>query len=329
MTDLIEFSWWGSDNAPPENFKTKKQLSELGLSPKKARGVIHTNKYDLLLYDITDNESVKPKRVLTEKQLTALEKGREKQMFNNFLRDNYFQLKRQINFIEMVKDIIYNHKSFLIVQTATTGLEYPFICEISIINQDGKILFDSLIDPCSEFDSGAIHYHGITPEMVNNKPNFKNIYPQLKSIIENKLIFSWNDFHKGAINFNCRKFMLDKINFSFEDLQWIYSCIDFPWLDITGEGYSYLYKLESNHRATDTALKALEKMREISLIPTPNVIDDYNSKSKIDRELLIKWYREKYPNDVIYNTPKDTDVMLGNCHFCPDDFSVMLSPNSK
>lgn len=167
--------------------------------------------------------------------------------------------------------------------------------------------------------------------MVNDKPTFKDIYPQLKSIIENKLIFSWHDFHKKAINFNCRKFMLDKINFKFEDLQWIYSCIDFPFLDsetFGNEAYYHLVKLESSHRATDTAIKSFEKMIEISNLITNNVIDFYDNSNNIDRDLLIKWYLEKYPNDQILDTPKDTDLILSPSMDAPDD-ALVLSPNNK
>lgn len=46
-TDLQVFDWWGrGNNPPPENLKTKKQLSEIGLSPLNPVGVIYWRKGD-------------------------------------------------------------------------------------------------------------------------------------------------------------------------------------------------------------------------------------------------------------------------------------------
>ena len=69
MSDLVEYSWWGETNAPPDNLKTKKQLSEIGLAPVKPVGIIYTKKYNCLLYDVNNPESVRSKKPPTQKQL--------------------------------------------------------------------------------------------------------------------------------------------------------------------------------------------------------------------------------------------------------------------
>ena len=67
---IQEYSWWGFDeNSPPENLKTRKQLSELGLRTGEPVGVIRTPKYDCYLYD---PNTCPAKRPLTEKQRNAL-----------------------------------------------------------------------------------------------------------------------------------------------------------------------------------------------------------------------------------------------------------------
>jgi DNA polymerase III subunit epsilon len=76
---IIEYSWWGKDNEPPEHLKTKKQLAEIGLKPLNPVGVIYTRKYDLCLYDPNDLDSAIPKKKATVAQLQALAKGREVQ----------------------------------------------------------------------------------------------------------------------------------------------------------------------------------------------------------------------------------------------------------
>ena len=71
---MKKYSWWGFDeNSPPENLKTKRQLSALGLQPGEPIGVIHTPKYDCCLYDPS---TCPPKRPLTEKQREAIARKR-------------------------------------------------------------------------------------------------------------------------------------------------------------------------------------------------------------------------------------------------------------
>lgn len=67
---IKEYSWWGfDDNSPPENLKTKKQLSTMGLKPGEPVGVIRTPDYNCYLYDPS---TCPAKRPLTEKQRAAL-----------------------------------------------------------------------------------------------------------------------------------------------------------------------------------------------------------------------------------------------------------------
>lgn len=72
---MIKYDYWGGSNPPPENLKTTKQLTELGLKGVKAVGFIETRKYTISLYNINDINSVKPKRQATSKQLESLKKG--------------------------------------------------------------------------------------------------------------------------------------------------------------------------------------------------------------------------------------------------------------
>jgi DNA polymerase-3 subunit epsilon len=88
-TDLKVFDWWGrGNNPPPENLKTKKQLSDIGLSPLNPVGVIYRRKGDVYLYDPENPQSAKPKRKLSPKQLETLAKAREERQFETTVRLN-------------------------------------------------------------------------------------------------------------------------------------------------------------------------------------------------------------------------------------------------
>ncbi|NEO81980.1 hypothetical protein [Moorena sp. SIO4G3] len=122
---LQEYQWWGNDNEPSENLKTKKQLSELGLAPVQAVGVIHCRKYDLYLYDINNPESVRSKRKLSEKQkanikqLAEINKARHHQKW----WEEYcarFELDKK-RAIQSCRDFL-SSNDWVILDTETTGL---------------------------------------------------------------------------------------------------------------------------------------------------------------------------------------------------------------
>ncbi len=122
--ELTKYSWWGESNEPPENLKTKKQLGELGLSPLKPSGFIETRKYDLLLYDINNPESCRPKRKPSPKQLETLAANRLKTK----IKRDYQEWYREVGFIERdrVNAVLWareqlNQKDWLILDTEITG----------------------------------------------------------------------------------------------------------------------------------------------------------------------------------------------------------------
>lgn len=85
--EVVEYDWWGQENAPPPSLKTTKQLSELGLAPVAPVGIISTSKYDLKLYAPANERSVRQKRKATPAQLAALQKGRDRAGFNRALAE--------------------------------------------------------------------------------------------------------------------------------------------------------------------------------------------------------------------------------------------------
>jgi DNA polymerase-3 subunit epsilon len=84
----------------------------------------------------------------------------------------------------------------LIVDTETTGIlskdPDTEICQIAIINTDGKPVFSALIKPNSKIGKEAFEKHGITPEMVEFSPTFMEIAPLLSRIIVGHHLVAYN-----------------------------------------------------------------------------------------------------------------------------------------
>jgi DNA polymerase III subunit epsilon len=327
--DLREFDWWGGKNPPPENFKTKKQLSELGLSSVTARGVIHTLKYDVLLFDVKDSESVKPKRALTQKQLKALEIRKEKQRFLRFLEENYDSYKIRIRCGQKAYELLLSE--FVVLSSNTTDLSTERsnparFTNICIINNRREVMFEEYINPEKEIDKDAYLVDGIAQEKVNQCQPFPAFYEKIKSILSGKTILVWSAFHLRLLNLNCYFYGLPKLELKFFDIQkeyyyWYYNYND------------YYYNVGLNSKELSShgkCLTTLERLGEISNDFNLDLFDMYEIKSSlVIRENLEQWFKEKYPEEKLPLLPKNEDVMLGNFHTDkkPREGDLMLSPN--
>lgn len=61
----------------------------------------------------------------------------------------------------------------MILDTETTGLDYDDkIVEIAVIDLDGNVLINTLVDPNKAIPKEATEIHGIANKMVENAPLF-------------------------------------------------------------------------------------------------------------------------------------------------------------
>lgn len=201
---MKKYNWWGEVNEPPAHLKTKKQLAKIGLRPAQAVGIIETRKYDLLLYDPTNPQSVKPKRQISDKQKEALKKGIITQKYKAWYRNIGWLYEDRNYAIEWSKSVI-NNDDYLILDTETTGLYEAEIVQIGIINMAGEIVLDSLVKPTVEIPDEASAVHNINDADVVMAPAFPEIYPHIKSALDKKQVIIYNaNFDRQILNYCCR-----------------------------------------------------------------------------------------------------------------------------
>lgn len=98
----------------------------------------------------------------------------------------------------------------VVIDFETTGLNYPDfdrvrydeILSVSIIDQDGNVLLNSLCKPQHRKSwTRAQEIHGISPAMVKNKPTFEELFPTIKEILcKSKLVIAYNiDFEMNFL----------------------------------------------------------------------------------------------------------------------------------
>lgn len=81
----------------------------------------------------------------------------------------------------------------VILDAETTGLGISDqVIQISIIDMQGRTLFDSLISPSCPISDGAAAVHGITEAILVGAPTFKDVHPQIVDILTGKLIVTYN-----------------------------------------------------------------------------------------------------------------------------------------
>lgn len=290
--DITVYQWWGNENEPPSHLKTKKQLAQMGLKPVEPVGVIYCTEYDLYLYDPSNPQSATEKRKPTEKQLKALAKGREKQRYEQEYREwfNNFGhiIKAENEAILRAREIINDKNNYLILDTETTGLSDAEIVEITIINLDREILFNSLVKPTIPIPDEAINIHGITNEMVANSPSFGEIYDEIKSIITGKTVAIYNaDFDVSILKYCCQLHKLKRLKFESYCIMDLYARYCGEYSDYHG---NFKWQpLNGGHRATGDCLATLDVIEEMA-----------NSKVTEDLESLFK--KRYKPRDIYLQT---------------------------
>ncbi len=81
----------------------------------------------------------------------------------------------------------------LILDTETTGLEpYDEICQIAIIDADGKTLLDTLVKPTVRISYGAMGIHRITDAQVADAPTWSAIAPPIHEAISHRPLVIYN-----------------------------------------------------------------------------------------------------------------------------------------
>src|SRR4030067_3387228 len=87
--------------------------------------------------------------------------------------------------IQVAKEKIQRNPLYL--DTEPTGLgDMDEIVEISILDHDGSLLFDSLVRPSRRIPPDAIAIHGITDELVRGAPRWLDIAPEVEALLKER-----------------------------------------------------------------------------------------------------------------------------------------------
>ncbi len=109
--------------------------------------------------------------------------------------------------------LIRERGGFVVWDTETTGLEDDAkIVSIGIVDHDGNVLVDTLINPGEPIPRDATHIHGVTDEMVANAPTFEDVYPQIYQALQGERWVIYNEgYDTERLRFECVRYWLPQI----------------------------------------------------------------------------------------------------------------------
>ncbi|MDF2725149.1 MAG: Exonuclease RNase and polymerase [Paenibacillus sp.] len=84
---------------------------------------------------------------------------------------------------------------FVAIDFETANRNSSSACALGIVEVKDGVIGDErywLINPGEPFDDACIDVHGITPEMVEGKPTFKDIWPEIAPVLRGKPIVAHN-----------------------------------------------------------------------------------------------------------------------------------------
>lgn len=145
------------------------------------------------------------------------------------------------------------------IDTETTGTgSNDGIVEISVINHDGRVLVDSLVQPVGKISPGARAVHRITDEMIKGAPRWDAVWGEVEAVITNRAVGIYN------ADFDLR--MMRQSHQS----NWL------RWSDPPGVVFFCIMKLYAqffgqwNPRYGNYRWQSLDRAREQCGIPLPN-----------------------------------------------------------
>jgi DNA polymerase III subunit epsilon len=148
------------------------------------------------------------------------------------------------------------------VDTETTGLNHGAeIIEISLVDYDGSLLFDSLVQPRSSIPLDVIRVHGIDNGMVRDAPGWNQVWAQVEPLLEGRYTGVYNvEFDVRMMKQSHQKHAMvwRTPNIRFFDIMKLYADFygAFRWQRLEDAGRQCRIPLQNTHRARDDALLA-------------------------------------------------------------------------
>ncbi|MBT7039972.1 MAG: hypothetical protein HN921_09015 [Bacteroidetes bacterium] len=163
------------------------------------------------------------------------------------------------------------------IDTETTGFKPDDeIVDISIVDHDGTVLFDSLVNPKKIIPIDAINIHHISNDMVSNAPNWKEVWDEISYILSGRVLGVYNaEYDLRLMKQSTEKWGLNWIepyakSFCVMELfaeyygEWDDYHGNYKWQKLEFAGKYFNINIPNTHRAKDDTLLTREVLIHIA-----------------------------------------------------------------
>jgi DNA polymerase III subunit epsilon len=171
--------------------------------------------------------------------------------------------------IQRARQFLEREPVFLDTETTGTGPAAEII-EVAIVDHEGRLLLEEMVKPKGAIDPGAFQVHGITLEMLQGKPTWKEAWPKVEAVLAGKLVGIYNsEFDVRMLRQSHQKYWMDwrlpeqnffcimKLYAQFFG-KWDSRRGSYSWQSLDQAGRQCGIPLQNTHRAKDDALLARE-----------------------------------------------------------------------
>jgi DNA polymerase-3 subunit epsilon len=150
-----------------------------------------------------------------------------------------------------------------LIDTETTALD-GVVCEIGVIDGDGTVLFESLVNPESPVSPEARSIHGISDEELEVSPRLPDVWSRLQEVLRDRTtLVAYNAaFDREHLAQSASRNALQELPQEWACAMEAYAAYCGNWSDAHGS-YTWL-PLQGSHRTVGDAQAALARIREMA-----------------------------------------------------------------
>jgi len=171
--------------------------------------------------------------------------------------------------IEWSRQLLENPNDWCIIDTETTGLNprYSRVVEVSVLNGNGDLVLDTLINPGVPIPEEVAAIHGISDELVIEAPSMIEAWLDLQEVTRNKLLLAYNSsFDRGMLFYEAIRNDLPKLKSNWECVMVKYSAYVGAWNSRFGN-YQYQKLPSAGHRSQVDCKVTLDLVRLMGASP--------------------------------------------------------------
>ena len=103
------------------------------------------------------------------------------------------------------------HRDYLLLSTKSNGISpQAEVIEIAAVDQDGKVLLNTLVQPEQALSEGVCYPHSISNSMFADAPSWPQVCPALLDVLKGELCVIWHaEFHLRLLLQTMERYQLD------------------------------------------------------------------------------------------------------------------------